>query len=132
MAPTLNKDGSERAKMGRPAKMAPPCRKTLQMRLVEYDCDPSTILILIAMGDSIRLKTTEEIPIELRCKAASELCGYLMPKLRAVELTGEVVTKPSSVLMIPEVKSMDEWKSLVNAAKDNAERVKDAVLVEPA
>jgi hypothetical protein len=83
-------------------------KPTLQLaeKAKELGCDPFEILCLFALGDWKRLGYKDEytfaptqkgevveklvISPDIRQKAASDACGYLYPKRKAIEHTGEV------------------------------------------
>lgn len=66
--------------------------KTLQAitALTEKGCDPLAILADIAMGVVFTKKSGEEMEptLEMRKDAAKELCQYIYPKRKAVEMSG--------------------------------------------
>lgn len=65
--------------------------KTLQAitALIERGCDPLAILADIAMGNAIDTASGEQKPtLEQRKDAAKELCQYIYPKRKAVEMSG--------------------------------------------
>lgn len=94
-------EGAGRAK-GTPNKSTLP----LEQKAEELGVDPFQILLLFAGGRWKELGYDNEcyftekpdgavkmgyvISPEMRCKAASEACQYLLPKKKAVELSGEV------------------------------------------
>jgi hypothetical protein len=69
---------------------------SISARLKALNCDPVEILAAIAMGDNVKLNSSENVRIFERRMAAQELLSYVAPKLAAkrVEDDTEVETIP--------------------------------------
>ncbi len=59
--------------------------KSLEEKVEALGIDPFELLLSFAQGDNQRLNI-EEIPLELRFKAIKEVCSYLYPKRKSVEV----------------------------------------------
>ena len=88
---------------------------------------PAEVLARAANGDAVGLglvaaddppmASIEALPISLRIKAASELCSYLLPKRKAVEIVDREEGQRSGVILVPAPVDMDEWTAIVKANK---------------
>lgn len=69
---------------GNPAGRTPGSKNKFRFDVSEilnrWGCDPFKILIDLA---------TKAKSEKVRCEAATELCGYVAPKLKSIELTGD-------------------------------------------
>lgn len=63
----------------------------VEATLARLGVDPFEALALFVKGDvvALGLPACTELPLELRFDAAKELAGYLAPKKKAVEISGE-------------------------------------------
>lgn len=76
--------GSGRKK-GTPNKTISPLKERAEV----LGIDPFEILLYFAAGNKAALNLTEDIPAQVRAKAAAEACQYLHPKLKAIEHSGD-------------------------------------------
>lgn len=120
--------------------------KDLKAKLNRAGCDPILIEAWIAMGDWKRLglpagsyidddgkgNVTERpaISVEVRQKSAADLAGYLYPKLKAVEHSGEVSAVTEQRLTTDEIKNIlvddpflkaKEFAATATTIKENAD-----------
>src|SRR3954452_20908708 len=74
----------------------------VEEKLAELGCDPISAMALLA--------TDETVAIELRIKLYCELAGYVAPKLKAIEHTGDVVTRPFVIFGAEPDATSAEWE----------------------
>ena len=94
----------------------------IQELVDKLDMHPAEVLAHVATGNAVALGLVEAgshpadsilaIPISLRVKAASELCSYLLPKRKAVEISANE-DRPGGVLLVPAPITMDQWQKFV-------------------
>lgn len=75
----------------------------VQTKMDELDCCPFTVLAHIAKGDQAALKEKEPVPLGQRRSAATELCKYLAPQRKAVDIEADVRSdeKGRTVVILP-------------------------------
>jgi len=69
-------------------------------RLRRLGVDPLTILATLAKD--------EAVDVGVRCRAASELAGYVYPKLKAIAVEVETVAVPSPLVIGPPLPLPDD------------------------
>src|SRR4051794_30217450 len=84
----------------------------VEEKLAEMGCDPISAMALLAMD--------ERVAIELRIKLYCELAGYVAPKLKAIEHTGDVAAHRFVIMGAEPDATSEEWERRNNPdLKDN-------------
>jgi hypothetical protein len=64
--------------------------KEVQDTLARLNCDPIAVLAYLATNNKKELKSTKNVPLDLRLWAAKELAQYVAPKLCAIALQADI------------------------------------------
>ncbi len=84
----------EKLKEDRAGKLlsASEMRAALFSICAKYDIDPMEELVKYTLPQKVRNKLglTDEVSVEMRVKVLSDLVGYMIPKLKSVEVSGTV------------------------------------------
>src|SRR3954451_13166735 len=93
---------------GRPPGSRNKRHLAIEEKLAELGCDPITAMALLAMD--------ETVAIELRIKLYCELAGYIAPKLKAVEHTGDVAAHRFVIMAAEPGATEEAWEARNNRA----------------
>jgi len=83
--PHLFQPGKSGNPSGRPKGSKSAKTKLIESKLEEFDCDPIEGMVKIALD--------EKVPAAVRGKMFAELAGFVYPKRKAVEITGDLGNK---------------------------------------
>lgn len=81
-------------KKGTQNKVSQEKLSTIQELCVQYNCDPFESLLKIA-SDPMTV-------IDLKVNILKELCQYIYPKRKSIEVIGELINEPQIMILLPD------------------------------
>lgn len=86
---------------GRPLGSVNKKKVDVRAKCEELNCDPFTILALVANGDYDALQVDRHaLTLKTRVDAAKELASYIAPKLKAIEVSTDDLGKTKDVYVV--------------------------------